>query len=171
MSGRRVLLNILGATAILMGAIAAGSYLREHRIEQASPAQEATAASGAGAANGAAAPTPSQAPANCDVLGRIARVLPAPLAVQDVGTGTKRVTSAEAGYALTIPGSWLVTADMLGGNTQWFGQAHMSSYDPKTIDLRRPESPNMLPPEYGIRLDIEMWSNPAHESAERYAER
>ena len=164
MRGRRVLLNTLGATLIITGALAAGAYMREHRAGQASPSVEPVAAVGA------TAPTASPAPGNCDVLGRIPPVVPAALSVQSVGTGAKKLTSEEAGYALTISDSWLVTADMFGGKTAWFGHAHMSSFDPRTIDLRRPESPNMLPPEYGIRLDIELWANPARESAERYAE-
>lgn len=92
-----------------------------------------------------------------------------PLLVTDLGGGLKRVTSAEGGYTLVVPSAWLATASSAGGIEPQFAQVHLSSYDPKTVPTPWPEAGGMLPPEAGIRLDLELWWNPDHLSPERYA--
>jgi hypothetical protein len=123
-------------------------------------------------------PTPSvrasTATSNCDVLGRITPAPAPPLETVDLGNGTKRLTSAEAGYSIVAPSAWLVSSSFLFSpgvlnNTPSFGQTHLTSYDRTTID---PASViafgRMLSPSVGIRLDIELWRNPKFESAEDY---
>lgn len=165
MNGRRLVLSVFGAGAVLLGALVAGAYLRDYRAEQASPAGEPAAA------GGVTAPRPSAAPPTCDVLSRITPISPQPLTATDLGNGTKRLTSAEAGYSLVVPASWFVAGDLFGSGGLAFGQAHASSYDPRAVPLPRPGSSGMLPADHGIRLDIEVWSNTARESPEQYARR
>jgi len=97
-------------------------------------------------------------------------VISPPLTITDLGDGTKRVTSAEGGYAIVVPSVWLVTGSVSGGIEPQFAQAHVSSFDPRTAPTSRPEAGGMLPPEVGIHLDLELWWNPDHLSPERYAQ-
>lgn len=120
-----------------------------------------------------ASPSPSigATPApNCIVL---ANVTPSPapaLATADVGNGMQRITSAEAGYSIVVPASWSVSPGILTSSSPSFGQAHVTSYDPKSVE---PASViahgRMLSPDVGIRLDIELWRNPKQERPEDYA--
>ena len=128
--------------------------------------------SGQAGAPPSATPTSASAPAaDCVALGAISPIPVPPLAVVDLGDGTKRVTSAEAGYSLVVPGTWLVSGAIAGTVNPWFGQGHMSSYDPRAAPTPRPEAGTILPPEVGVRLDIEMWANPLREPLDIYAQR
>jgi hypothetical protein len=156
--------RILAALGLAIATLACGSTLREVDGQAGAPSNPS--------------PTPSvgasTATSNCDVL---ARVSPAPaplLEIVDLGNGTKRLTSAEAGYSIIAPSEWLVSSSFLFSpgvlnNTPSFGQAHLTSYDRNAID---PASViafgRMLSPSVGIRLDIELWRNPKLESAEDY---
>jgi hypothetical protein len=144
--------------------VACGSTLREGDGQAGASGVAATASP-------VATPIPTTAP-NCDVL---ARVPPAPapaLAVVDLGNGTRRLTSAEAGYTIVAPASWHVSAGPWSGASPQFGQAHLTSYDPATTDIRNPSmSPafgRMMSPDIGIRMDIELWRNPKLEAADEY---
>jgi hypothetical protein len=92
----------------------------------------------------------------------------------DLGDGTKRLTSAEAGYSIVAPSEWLVSSSFLFSpgvlnSTPSFGQAHLTSYDPTAVDRANMNAfGRMLPPGVGIRVDIELWRNPVLESAEEY---
>jgi len=109
------------------------------------------------------------APASCHALERLpARPAP-PLEILDRGDGTKMLISAEAGYTILAPESWLVTTGSWA--TPAFGQAHLTSYDPKTVDYRMETTHGMVAPEAGIRLDIEVWTRPEDEPLDRYATR
>lgn len=154
------------ATAILVvGAVACGATLRE--VDgQAGAGGVATAT-----ASTVATPIPTAAP-NCDVL---ARITPAPapeLAKADLGNGIQRITSAEGGYSILVPASWHVSAGLWSGASPQFGQAHITSYDPTSVDIRDPVTSRafgrMMSPDVGIRLDVEVWRNPKHESADAY---
>lgn len=116
-----------------------------------------------------ALPSATTAP-NCAALALVTPV-PAPgLATADLGDGTQRVTSAEAGYSIVVPGSWSVSPGIFTTSSPSFGQAHISSYDPKTVDPASViASGRMLSPDVGIRLDIELWRNPKVEGPEDYA--
>ncbi len=131
-------------------------------------------------AGGKASPTTpvaasAQATQNCDVLGRITPAPAPPLAITDLSNGTQRITSAEAGYSIVAPASWLVWSSLLApfgtlNSTPSFGQAHLSSYDPKSVDSTSVlSSGRMLSPGVGIRLDIELWLNPKLDTPEDYA--
>jgi hypothetical protein len=120
-------------------------------------------------AEGLAAPTQRPQP-NCVALGQVTLSPVPPLAVVALGNGKKSVTSAEGGYTLVVPGSWHVQPGILS-TTSWFGQAHITSYDPKTIGNLGPESPGMLPPAFGISLDLQLWWNPSGEPLDQYAQR
>jgi hypothetical protein len=163
---RRALLaaEVVGSAVLLVAAIGAGAALQEHRAEpSATPSPEPSAIAGL------AAPTQRPQP-NCVALGQIAATPVQQLATPDLGNGTKSITSAEGGYTLVVPSSWPVRPGILG-TTAWFGQAHVTSYDPATVGSLGPESPNMLPPEIGISLDLQLWWNPSGEALDRYAER
>jgi hypothetical protein len=130
--------------------------------------------SGRPGASASASPSAS-APAvtattDCVELAKVAPVIPPPLTITDLGDGTKRVTSAEGGYAIVVPSAWLVTASLSGGIEPQFAQAHVSSFDPRTAPTPRPEAPGMPRPEVGIGLNLELWWNPDHVSPERYAQ-
>lgn len=121
-----------------------------------------------------ASPTTPSSPAgvaNCVALAAIPRVPVAPLDIRDLGDGTRRVSSAEGGYAIVVPGHWLVSGSWAGGLEPSFAQTHMSSYDPKAAPPSRPEAGTILPPEVGIRFDIELWANLLNESPDVYAKR
>lgn len=128
----------------------------------------------AGAApNASATPVPSVSitPApNCDALARVTPV-PAPgLVTTDLGNGMQSITSAEAGYSIVVPGKWSVSPGILTSSSPSFGQAHISSFDPKNFDPASVRaSGRMLSPDVGIRLDIELWRNPKVEKPEDYA--
>jgi len=128
---------------------------------------------GQAGAPASASPTASTTAAvgDCVVLGAIAPVPVPPLELRDLGDGTRRVTSAEGGYSLVMPGDWLVSASFAGGIEPPFAQAHSSSYDPRAAPSSRPEAGGILPPEVGIRFDIELWANPSTEPADVYAQR
>jgi hypothetical protein len=156
--------QIIGSAALLIAAVAAGALLREHRAEPSvtpSPAPSAIVA--------LAAPTQRPQP-NCVALGQIATTPVQQLATSDLGNGTKMITSAEGGYTLVVPSSWLVRPGILG-TTAWFGQTHITSYDPATIGRLGPEAPDMLAPQVGISLDLQLWWNPNGEALDRYAQR
>ena len=132
--------------------------------------------SGRPGASASASPSPTgSAPAvaattDCLELAKVAPVIPPQLGVTDLGDGTKRVTSAEGGYAIAVPSAWLVTASLSGGLEPQFAQAHVSTIDPRTAPTPRPEAPGMTRPEVGIGLNLELWWNPDHLAPERYAE-
>jgi hypothetical protein len=107
---------------------------------------------------------------DCVALAKIVPMTVPPLTTTDLGNGTKRVASAEGGYAIVAPSAWLVTGSSFGGIEPEFAQAHLSSFDPRTAPTSRPEAGGMLPPEVGIHLDLELWWNPDHLSPDRYAD-
>jgi len=120
----------------------------------------------------------STATSNCDVLARISHAPAPPLETVDLGNGTKRVTSAEAGYTIAAPASWFVSSSFFVSSgvpgvlnsSPSFGQAHLTSYDPTKIDrASQIASAGMLSPDLGIRLDVELWRNPKLETPEDYA--
>ncbi len=123
-------------------------------------------------------PSPSvnaiAATSNCDVLARITPAPAPPLDIVDLGNGTKRLTSAEAGYSIIAPSEWLVSSSFLFSpgvlnSTPSFGQAHLTSYDPNAIDRANMSAfGRMVSPTVGIRLDVELWRNPKLETAEDY---
>lgn len=120
-----------------------------------------------------ASPNPSigATPApNCIVLANVTPV-PAPgLVTTDLGNGMQSITSAEAGYSIVVPGSWSVSPGILSNTSPSFGQAHIGSFDPKSLDPASVRaSGRMLSPDVGIRLDIELWRNPKIEGPEDYA--
>ena len=129
--------------------------------------------SGRPGASASASPSASAAAVtattDCVELARVAPLIPPPLGVTDLGDGTKRVTSADGGYAIAVPSGWLVTASQSGAIEPQFGQAHISSFDPRSAPRSRPEAGGMLPPDVGIHLDLELWWNPDHLPPERYA--
>lgn len=110
-------------------------------------------------------------PADCVALGAITPAPVPPLDIRDLGDGSRRVTSAEGGYSLVVPGDWLLSGSFHGGPDPVYAQAHMSSFDPRAAPTPRPEAGTMLPPEAGIRFDIELWANPSKEPADVYATR
>ena len=126
-------------------------------------------------------PTPSvgasTATSNCDVLARVNAAPAPPLEIVDLGNGTKRVTSAEAGYTIAAPASWFVSSSFFVSSGvsvlnsgPSFGQAHLTSYDPTKIDRAgQIASAGMLSPDVGIRLVIELWRNPKLEIPEDFA--
>jgi hypothetical protein len=156
---RRILLIV-----VAIASLSCGSTVRENE----SPADAPVAVS----------PTPSvsaiTATSNCDVLGRIAPAPAPPLDIVDLGNGTKRLTSAEAGYSIVAPSEWLVSSSFLFSpgvlnSAPSFGQAHLTSYDPNAIDrANMPAFGRMVSPSVGIRVDIELWRNPKLETAEDY---
>jgi hypothetical protein len=156
---RRILL-----IAIAISSLSCGATVRDLESQAGAPSSPS--------------PTPSvgasTATSNCDVLGRIAPAPAPPLEFVDLGNGTKRLTSAEAGYSLVAPSAWLVFSSFLFSpgvlnSTPSFGQAHLTSYDPNAIDRANMNAfGRMLPPDVGIRLDIELWRNPKLETAENY---
>ena len=153
----------IAAAGLLIAALGAGTLLRDYRAEpSATPSFEP---SGIPAL---AAPTPRPQP-NCIALGQIAPTPVQQLATPDLGNGTKSITSAEGGYTLVVPRSWLVQPGILPG-TAWFGQVHITSYDPATIGRLGPEAPDMLPPDFGISLDLQLWWNPTGEALDQYAQ-
>jgi hypothetical protein len=156
--------EIVGAAVLVVAALGVGNSLRAHRVEPSPlPAPEPTGAAPL------AAPTQRPQP-NCVALGQIVPTPVQQLATPDLGNGTKSVTSAEGGYTLVIPSSWLVRPGILGTPTAFFGQVHITSYDPMTVGYLGPESPSMLPPEFGIALDLQLWWNPNGEALDQYAE-
>ena len=156
-------LEVIGAAGLLIVALGVGALLGEHRAEpSATPSVEPSVAA-------LAAPTQRPQP-NCVALGQIAPTPVQQLATPDLGNGTKMVTSAEGGYTLVVPSSWKVQPGILPG-TPWFGQVHITSYDPATIGRLGPEAPDMLPPQFGISLDLQLWWNPNGEALDQYAQR
>lgn len=126
------------------------------------------------AAPGSPTPPPSSSPsssADCVVLGAVTPVLVASLAVTELGDGTKRIVSAEGGYSLVVPSEWIVSGSLFGGVAAAFGQVHMSSYDRAAVPTPRPEAGSILPPEVGVRLDVEVWANPSREPPDAYSRR
>jgi hypothetical protein len=156
---RRILLIV-----VALSALSCGSTFRE--LE--SPANAAAVASPSPSVNATAATS------NCDVLARITPAPAPPLDIVDLGNGTKRLTSAEAGYSVLAPSGWLVSSSFLFApgvlnSTPSFGQAHLTSYDPNAVDrANMPAFGRMVSPSVGIRLDIELWRNPNRETAEDY---
>ena len=147
---------------MIAGALLAGNTLRAIRTH--APAETPDLESAAGSAASASATTP----ANCITLGQILPRIAPPIAVQDLGNGTQRVTSAEGGYSVVFPSAWFAAANAIGITPQ-FGQLHATSYDLKTAPTPDPER-WMQPPQVGISVDIQVWLNPDHEPLDRYAE-
>ena len=118
-----------------------------------------------------ATPTPTTPNGVCLTLGAITP-RPAPrLDISDLGDGTTRATSAEGGYSITVPGAWLPSGSPFSGAlAPRFGQVHATSFDPRTAPASKPEAGGMLPPEVGIHLDLELWSNPLRQPLDRYAQ-
>lgn len=126
----------------------------------------------AGQAGAPLSASPSATPtstADCVTLGAITPVPVPPLEVVDLTDGIQRVTSAEGGYSLLVPSAWLVSGSLFGNGVNAFGQAHMSSYDPRTAPQPRLEAGGILPPEVGIRLDVEVWANTLGEAPDAFA--
>lgn len=143
---------------LLLLSIGCGSSVREVEGQAAAPPTHA----------GSLAMAPGT-PASCDALGRVpARPAP-PLEISERGDGTKLLFSAEAGYTIVVPESWLVNMGYWAAPA--FGQAHLTSYDPKTVDYRMQTTHGMVAPEAGIRLDIAVWTRPEDEPLDRYAAR
>jgi hypothetical protein len=157
-------LEVVGMAGLLIVALGAGALLREYRAEPS-----ATASPEPSTIAGLAASTERPQP-NCVVLGQIASTPVQQLATPDLGNGTKSITSAEGGYTLVVPSTWRVQSGILG-TTAWFGQTHVTSYDPATIGRLGPEAPDMLPPKFGISLDLQLWWNPTGETLDQYAQR
>ena len=124
---------------------------------------------GGRASAGASTTSPQSAAADCVLVGSVAPQPALALGISDLGDGTKRVINADGGYSVIVPAAWLITAS-LGGIAPLFGQTHVSSFDPRTVPTARPEAGTILPPEAGIHLDIELWSNPRRDSLDRYTE-
>ena len=158
------MIRLLAAAGLAFATLACGSTLREVDSQAGAPSSPS--------------PTPSvrasTATSNCDVLARVSPAPAPPLEIVDLGNRTKRLTSAEAGYSIVVPSAWLVSSSFLFSpgvlnNAPSFGQAHLTSYDPNTIDRANMNAfGRMLPPDVGIRLDIELWRNPRFETAEDY---
>lgn len=131
----------------------------------------------AGQAGAPASASPASAAAttrgtgDCVVLGALTPVIVPPLEVRDLGDGTRRVTSAEGGYSIVVPGDWLISGASGGGIEPAYAQAHMSSYDLRTTPTGGGEAGSILPPGIGIRFDIELWANLANEPADVFATR
>jgi len=155
--------RIMLALAVVAGALILGTTLRDMRSGALAPAT--TPDTGVALAGGTPAPTP--AVADCVALARVAAHVAPPLAIIDANDGTKRITSAEGGFALTVPGSWVVWPGQSGQRA--YAQAHASSYDPKTVPPPDPER-WMLPPSVGIALDVQVWMNAERVSLERFAD-
>jgi hypothetical protein len=157
---KRILLLIVVAIASL----GCGATVRELESQAGAPSS-ASPTSSVGAAT---------ATSNCAVLGRITPAPAPPLEIADLGNGTQRLTSAEAGYSIVAPSAWLVSSSFLFApgvvnSTPSFGQTHLTSYDPNSLDRANMNAfGRMLPPDVGIRLDIELWRNPKLESADDY---
>jgi hypothetical protein len=150
---------------VVVGAsLAVGTALREAR---SGASFAPTASPDTANALSAAAPVASAASGDCVQLGRVASRIGPPLAVVDGHAGTKRITSAEGGYSLTVPQSWLVTGGPFAQNS--FAQTHVSSYDPKTAPTPDPER-WMLPAAVGISFDVQVWLNSDQVSPERFAD-
>jgi len=114
-------------------------------------------------------PTGDPATAECVELARLPDRPAPPLAVVELGQGTRRITSADGGYSITAPAAWSVSGSFAGAIEPLFGQVHLGSFDRQRVQTPRPEAGYMLPPEVGINLDIEIWQNPKREPLERYA--
>ena len=114
-------------------------------------------------------PTGDSATAECVELARLPDRPAPPLALVELGQGTRRITSADGGYSITAPAAWSVTGSFAGAIEPLFGQVHLGSFDRQRVQTPRPEAGYMLPPEVGINLDIEIWQNPKREPLERYA--
>jgi hypothetical protein len=157
----RLALNVFVAGIVIVGSVAAATWLRDRRTSPAgSSADVALTASSA-----SASPRPT-ASADCAGLTKIAPQ-PAPaLAVTAAGQRSV-VTSAQGGYSISVPSTWQISPGYF--NEPAFGQAHITSYDPKTIPTPGPEAPGIVPPKYGIRLDIEIWDNAARTPLDQYA--
>lgn len=126
---------------------------------------------GGGLASASPAPSATASTADCVALAAIAPIAVPPLEIADLADGTKRVASAEGGYSVVVPKTWLVSGSFGGGPEAAFAQAHISSYDPRAAPTSAPEAGGMLPPEVGIRFDIELWVNPSGESLDMFAQR
>ena len=157
----RIAAEIAGAAVLLVAAIGIGAFLREQRTEPQSPAAAPLAES-------LAAPTQRPQP-NCAVLGQVTPVPVPPLATVDLANGKKSITSAEGGYTVIVPTAWLVQPGIIEG-TAWFGQTRITSYDPKTLPRPGPEAPGILPPSFGISLDLQLWWNPKGEALDQFAQ-
>jgi hypothetical protein len=156
--------TIAAALALVIG-LGAGDVLREHR-EGASVSAPREAPDGQALAAPSATPVMTAAP-DCVVLGRIASSPAPPLSITDLGTGYQRVTSAEGGYSIDFPSSWLVSPGFF--TTPQFGRIHVTSYDPKTFSQQRQAVPTMLSPDVGIAFDVELFANPKGETPDVFA--
>ncbi len=142
---------------LLLAAAACGSTVRELDRPTGTQGSQGEAAGGAGAPGSG----------TCDALGRVLPKSVAPLETSPLTNGTKKLTSAEGGYAISIPSSWMLAAGSWASAA--FGQAHLTSYDPQTVDHRMETTHGMVAPEAGIRLDIEVWANPTLADVADYA--
>jgi len=154
----RIAGGLLLTLAVLTAALLVGALV----LDRNAPAQTEPPAAAV-----AASPTPTATAGNCEALARVAPQ-PAPaLATKDAGGGMTRVTSAEGDYSLLLPATWSISAGFF--SVEAFGQLHAASYDPKAVPTPGPEAPGILPPTYGIRLDIEIWDNADRTPLDRYA--
>jgi hypothetical protein len=90
-----------------------------------------------------------------------------PLAIQDLGTGSTRVVSAEGGWSLLVPSGWSVRPSIFGN--AGFGQASISSYNPDGMKFSGNIGPGFLPISTGVRLDVDVWANPNNLDPAEYA--
>lgn len=163
MTSLRSVARALAAAVVLVAGLVVGGALREARERTAVPTGDPAALS---------APTasPSATSRACDQLSRVAPSLAPPLAVSDLGNGMQELVSAEGGWTVTVPAAWQVTPGALGLAYPQFGQAHITSYDPKTAPTPDPER-WILPPSVGITFDVQVWMNPDREALDAYAQR
>ena len=152
---------ILAATVLIL-AVVVGNVLRDVRSTAGEPPTQSPDAGGA-----LSAATPTARPTNCTQLGNVSRRVAPPLEVVVETDGFKRVTSAEGGYSLRVPGSWLVTSGPFTDPS--FAQANITSYEPKTAPTPDPER-WMLPPSVGISFSVQVWLNVDHVALERFAD-
>lgn len=146
--------------ALVLSAVLVGPACADLASDQPGPAPASPAP-----------PASSTATGDCVLLSAISPAPAAPLAVTDLGDGTQRIMSAEGGYSIVVPRAWSVAGTPFGGGQSYFGQAHMSSYDERTVPTPRPEAGMIRPPDVGIRFDVEVWANPLKEAPDAYARR
>ncbi|HET7699379.1 MAG TPA: hypothetical protein VFM06_00765 [Candidatus Limnocylindria bacterium] len=157
----RLATRLLVAVFAVAAALVAGNAMRDAR---SGAATESPPPMG----NGLAAVTASPRVDTCDALARVKPSIPPPLEVVDLGNGTTRVTSSEAGYSITVPSSWTVKPGLW--EQPLFGQSRITSYDPASAPTPDPER-WMMPPEVGIVLDLQVWSNADGAALDEYAKR
>ena len=98
-----------------------------------------------------ASPVSALSPTGCVGFGDAAQVVRYHLAIDDIGSGAKRVTSAAGGWTLDVPTSWFVTEGAATGSGS--SNATFQSFDPATPGL----TPMHPPP--GVSLVVRPYAN------------